>query len=215
MRSGEVKARNRHASFAGYISGMITKSFVSTHEYSFTGGSRHMNHRDTSYNGMNHRLRIWREALAMGVPGLLNLLHEPSVNRPRSVILGIYLYLLALSLGMPTVAINMAKSSSFSSAIVSLTTFAIFAAIALWVTRKIYLGRNWARVIFLVLFLLGLVGLILDDLQPEHIQHQVGVFLFWVQTLLSGTSVVMWFLPSSNRWFRYTQSPDRKLGEQP
>jgi len=77
----------------------------------------------------------------------------------------------------------------------------VFFGLYLLLVRKISERRNWARIVYLVLVLIGLPFVILSDiaeLKGSLLSGSVNVILLILQ--LAGTALL--FTSSSNRWFR-------------
>lgn len=89
-----------------------------------------------------------------------------------------------------------------------LTMLTVLAILALGI-HKLWQGRNWARVTFLVLFILGLPFALPTLLQ----QFEASIFsgFFGVLQLgLQGVALVMLYLPESNAWF-FRASPSAQM----
>ncbi|MDZ4356400.1 MAG: hypothetical protein U1B84_08290 [Variovorax sp.] len=80
---------------------------------------------------------------------------------------------------------------------IAMTVLAILAALVFAVAK----GFNWARIAFLVLFLLGLPSLyfVRESLLQEGVPSLV---ILLAQTAVQFAALVLWFLPTSNAWFR-------------
>lgn len=79
--------------------------------------------------------------------------------------------------------------------------------ILLWLIVKISHGRNWARITYLIFFVLGLIGIIqkylMTPTQPMLIQA-------WdiIACLLQLVALVLLFTKDSNQWFRSKKITD-------
>ena len=62
-------------------------------------------------------------------------------------------------------------------------------------------GRNWARITYLVLFLLGLPFLVMSYWANWRMAP-IAALSGTTQTLLQAVAVVLVFVPASRRWFR-------------
>ena len=68
-------------------------------------------------------------------------------------------------------------------------------------TTAIAKGMNWARVTFVLLFLLGLPSMFfMRELLLRESQLSLGILA--VQTVFQLSATVLLFLPASNIWFR-------------
>jgi len=66
--------------------------------------------------------------------------------------------------------------------------------------------KNWARYLWLVIFVLGNL-MTLSGHAPTNYHYRVLAYFSYVQTLLQAVITVSLFLPASNRWFK-TKSMD-------
>lgn len=80
---------------------------------------------------------------------------------------------------------------SFVSVILILTIF----------TYKIWLGRNWARIILTVFYALGLYPFI-KELPVEAQRSLIVVFGSISQIVLQLAAIILIFLPASSDWFK-------------
>ena len=84
----------------------------------------------------------------------------------------------------------------------ALFTVAVYSFLA----YKIYQGRSWARWVFAVLWILGMLGLSVLSFAPQ-VARQIP-WTAWVmtgiQTVIQLTALVLLFVPVSSRWFRAT-----------
>jgi hypothetical protein len=71
-------------------------------------------------------------------------------------------------------------------------------------------GRNWARILFLVLFVAGLPMTPSALLQFDRDPTRVVLLLF--QCSLQVVALVLLFLPPSNTWFRSLKAARRAVG---
>ena len=104
-------------------------------------------------------------------------------------------WLLAGSLALGAIKTSLAPVHG--SLWVVVATIAIVAGLTAAISR----GVNWARVTFLVLFLLGLPGMffIRELLLRES---RVSLVILAAQTVFQLTAAALLFLPASTAWFR-------------
>lgn len=70
--------------------------------------------------------------------------------------------------------------------------------------------RNWARITWLVIFVLGSVLMLLNHHQAHYVHMSLRYFAM-LQVLLQIAITLLLFLPPSNSWFRQTGfQPDRR-----
>lgn len=118
---------------------------------------------------------------------------ENITRRPRAATLGVWLIVASLLLGVLKGVVLPVAGPLW----IGFVTGAILAALTAAVAR----GRNWARVTWLVLFLLGLpVIFFVGDLLLREGAASVAILV--VQTIAQLVALVLLFRPSSNAWFR-------------
>lgn len=73
----------------------------------------------------------------------------------------------------------------------------------------IYRRKNWARYLWLVIFVLGNV-MTFSGHAPADYHYAVLKYFSYLQTLLQAVITVLLFLPASGRWFKNpeTKSPE-------
>jgi hypothetical protein len=64
----------------------------------------------------------------------------------------------------------------------------------------LYLGKNWARIVYAVLGVLSLAGG-LSGPNPAGVHHGFVVLNHWAGLAVTAVVLMMLFLPPSNRWF--------------
>jgi hypothetical protein len=69
-----------------------------------------------------------------------------------------------------------------------------------WLTHKTNQGRNWARITFLVLYILGTIISIPAFLTVSHSIVDIGIFV--IQAILQAAALVMLFAASARPWFK-------------
>ena len=80
-------------------------------------------------------------------------------------------------------------------------TLVITVSIIIFFIYKISVGRNWARITYTVLFLLGIYPYIL--LWPAEYSRNILLFIISItQTLFQVGGTILLFLPESNNWFK-------------
>lgn len=64
---------------------------------------------------------------------------------------------------------------------------------------KIYMGRNWARLLFAALLVAGLMSVLVWDGSGVH--HPVVGYLWWVQAALQSACALLLFRKDARQWF--------------
>lgn len=83
----------------------------------------------------------------------------PPVSRPREVSLAALLLWLAIGLGVVDALVNTPPAPVGTLAVWG-ALYVLWLGLSVWVTHKISRGRNWARVAFLIYFLIGVPGFV-------------------------------------------------------
>lgn len=74
-------------------------------------------------------------------------------------------------------------------------------AIIWWILSSIAKGKNWARIVQLVFFVLGILGVLMVFSMPQQVPVIVWV-LYAVQMGLNLYGIILLFGGASNAWFR-------------
>ena len=132
---------------------------------------------------------------------------------PRSVKLAVALLLFSAAC---SIAITLAMlagvlpSPASPSPAMDAASAGLGLVINIFLAYKIYTGRNWARWVFTILWLLGTIGLMLSftflrTLGSEEVWKSVP-WTTWIgagiQTLIQVVAIVCLFLGESSKWFR-------------
>jgi hypothetical protein len=125
---------------------------------------------------------------------------RPAV-KPSQVVLAVRLLWGMLALGLMNSAVQWPKLVEATPAemivAIQLVTFAIVG----WLTIKISSGRNWARITYLVLFLIGLPGFFLQ--MPAVLAYSMlAAVLSFVQLAAQGLALVLVFRKPGSDWYR-------------
>lgn len=120
---------------------------------------------------------------------------------PAPVASALKLIYASLAIGVVRAALEwpqMMRMMTPGSAIFSLLfTFAFL----LWLANRVARGRNWARIVFLIFFLLGLpfsIGPLLQSLGYAPLSGMLGV----IQLTLQVVALVLMFSRQASPWFR-------------
>lgn len=87
-------------------------------------------------------------------------------HRPRSVELAVYLLWIALALSLPTALFEYRRAAADGAGLVLLAFMVPLFALSIVMNLSIGRGRNWARILFLALYLLSVFSFLgaLDDM---------------------------------------------------
>lgn len=138
--------------------------------------------------------------------------NAPPSERPKSVTNAIRLVWLTFVIGIPFGFYSTATSDAGAGAVVvALVVVAIVDAVAFgicfWLLDGVGKGKNWARIVLLVLFLLGVAGSLLTPVMIKALGQSVpeSTVLEWsvmlVQDGLMIAALFLMFSPSARPWF--------------
>lgn len=126
---------------------------------------------------------------------------SPGSLKPTDVVSGVKLLYMSLLLGIVSAVLDFRSEVALSSAVQVVTTIVVTSGLLLFLIVKISDGRNWARITFLILYLLGL-GVSLPFLYYELRRSPMGGFMFILQSLLQTVALFFLFKRSSGVWFK-------------
>lgn len=126
--------------------------------------------------------------------------NEP-ISKPRNVKLSIILIVLVTfiaTLNFISKFIFLGSNFSFTeNAIPFLISFFIY----LFLAFQINLGRNWARILYIVMIVLFMI-IVMSDIIRSMSGNQLSTLILIIETLLGLGAVVLLLTKSSNRFFR-------------
>jgi hypothetical protein len=130
----------------------------------------------------------------------VNGIDNPKDEPPKKIGHAVRLLYATLAIGV----VRGVMEGSANSAAAGLV-FTMFIAVAVlgfmgWLIFMIGRRRNWARITFLVLFLLGSPAILL--LVRSFAANPVSGFLGFAQVVLQAAALVFLFQPESSAWFR-------------
>jgi hypothetical protein len=127
---------------------------------------------------------------------------EESANppRPRDIDRGVKLAYASLLFGIVADVVDFRHFFTLDN----LTTFVFTYGIFLFLILKVSSGRNWARIVLLLISLVGLgfLGLYPRWLLVEAFRRNPRVFLQIVPGLLQCAALFFWFRRGSGAWFK-------------
>ncbi len=127
--------------------------------------------------------------------------NDATIQRPSRVSTAVLLLKAALALGAMTSAAHVIRAVSGTTMIVALALVIAFFAIGFLLVWRISLGNNWARIILLVLVIVGTplsVPGYIRDLKHSLAWPAVSIVI----TILQLVGTFLLFTGSSNPWFR-------------
>lgn len=121
--------------------------------------------------------------------------------RPQSVTTAVNLLWTSLAVGLVKITMDFSHLASLGSAAIALGTFlAVFAVMSLLIF-KIAAGRNWARISFVVFFVLGVlpaVPIVIDEFGRSGLLGLLSV----LQTGLQLYALWLIFSQPGKAWFK-------------
>jgi hypothetical protein len=90
---------------------------------------------------------------------------------------------------------SLARGTAIGATVLSVVLSVVFSVLIIVFARKLRQGRNWARIVLLVIAVLQVFGVI------------GGYGLGALHFLVMAAAAVLSFLPASNAWFRSTKAP--------
>ena len=122
-------------------------------------------------------------------------------NQPTHIKSAVILIIFSLVIGFIKLALDYDFITSLAPILTTVIILVITALIMLFFAYKIWVGRNWARIVFTVFFVIGVYPAIL--LLPAEADRSVLIFLSSIlQVLLQIVAIIFMFLPTSNTWFK-------------
>lgn len=116
-----------------------------------------------------------------------------------SLILGIIFGIIAIATGHDIKHLPQ-KMSATQIMLVAIVTLGVVSLIKYWFIRMIAGGRNWARIIYLIMVILGLLAM------ASHIHTLIGQGTLYliptiINTVIDLCAVFLLFTSESNAWF--------------
>ena len=122
-------------------------------------------------------------------------------ERPRAVTRAVLFLTSSLAIGLIASILRLAQRISGAPMIFSLVIVIAFFSLLFFLVMKISAGNNWARIVCLVLVLIGLPFAIPAYLQEVR-THVVSGTLSIIITLLQVIGTYLLFTKQSNPWFK-------------
>jgi len=126
------------------------------------------------------------------------------VERPREATRAVQLISASFLIGGIRAAFELTHKVSGVYFLVAIFLLIAFFGICFFLVSKIAAGRNWARIVFIVLVLIGLPFAILgyiQELRTSLLSGSISIIIAILQ--LIGTYLL--FTKNSNAWFRRTK----------
>jgi hypothetical protein len=130
---------------------------------------------------------------------------EPREERPIEVTWAVRLMWTSLAVGVITVLGPYLLQISVGLLLYLLIAGGIRYVISAWIILKIARGRNWARFLFLTVFIFGLGSMAVKWQVYSQVitgKNTLTAVTFVAKTLLDIGAACLLFMPRANRWFR-------------
>jgi succinate-acetate transporter protein len=127
-------------------------------------------------------------------------------KKPSSIALAINLAWASLALGFVRLAIDYQHMQSLAPVVVLISIFVFVFVITAFLVLKMSAGRNWARITFLVLFVIGVIPtipMLLADFSRSAVSGAIGV----IQAGLQLYALVLVFTEPGKHWFKKVVAP--------
>jgi hypothetical protein len=122
-------------------------------------------------------------------------------SRPKVITTAIRILTLSIAIGLLMSLVRVAQQVSGAPLILAILIVLAFFGVFLFLVSRIWAGRNWARIVFLILVLIGLPFAIpnyIAELRKNVLSGSVSMLIVILQLL--GTYLL--FTKNSNTWFR-------------
>ena len=101
---------------------------------------------------------------------------------PKNILIGVRLLIIALGLGIIRAIIGIPMLEDPIAIRITIIIVVPFVLLAGFLIYKIYREKNWARITFLVLFIVGVIGNI-DDMILWFFEIQILLVLYIIETI--------------------------------
>ena len=121
--------------------------------------------------------------------------------RPKRVTTGVQFLLASLTLGTITAALGVVRTTSGTVMVGALIFVLMFFAVGFVLVWRIAAGKNWARIVWLVLVLIGTPFALrsyLATMKVSVLSSSLSIFI----TILQLVGTYLLITGSSNSWFR-------------
>jgi hypothetical protein len=127
-------------------------------------------------------------------------------EKPRAVALAVSLLWASIAIGFAKIPLDFQSLAAMPSPGLIWSIVVLVLAFFCFLILKISSGRNWARITYLVLFLIGLIPA-LPTLTSEFARAPIVAILSIVQAIMQGYAVFLLFTGPGKTWFQ-KKAPD-------
>lgn len=131
------------------------------------------------------------------------VLSQPIMDRPRQVVTAIWLAAIGYGLGLLVMFLSWDYYSKLQSTGMFIGSQLFSLAIMVWIYYKIYVGRNWARIVLLVFSILGGLA-ILNRAVMDLLAAAPAIAKVQMYVGLGLNAAILWllFFSPARQWFR-------------
>jgi ATP-dependent Zn protease len=124
-----------------------------------------------------------------------------SIERPSDVTRAIQLLYASIAIGFVSSIFRLASEVSGAPIAFAFIPLILFFGLFAFLVFKISKGRNWARIAFLVIFLLGIpfaIPIYVQELERSFLSGSLSILIALLQLM----AVYLLFRRNSNSWFK-------------
>ncbi len=123
-------------------------------------------------------------------------------QRPRQISVAIWLLCISFAIGYLNrdLVYPLIAGTAFPRVPAMAASFIIGIAVSMWIGRKLLLGRNWMRVTFLILFVLGLAFTPFRMARLFHGSNEL-LIIYVVQSVIQAFAILLMFIKPGSSWF--------------
>jgi hypothetical protein len=129
-----------------------------------------------------------------------------AVSKPKAVAIAVLILWLALAIGLISLVVRLSQTAQPVSSGLLYSILAIAFAVMAFFVYKISQGRNWARITYLVLMLLGMFRTVPSLVSAIDRAPGAGA-LSAIVVVAQLVAIALLFTGSSNAWFRRRREP--------
>jgi len=131
------------------------------------------------------------------------VLSQPTMDRPKQVVIAIWLAAIGYVLGLLVMFLSWDYYSRLQSTGMFIGSQLFSLAIMVWIYYKIYVGRNWARIVLLVFSILGGLA-ILNRAVMDLLAAAPAIAKVQMYVGLGLNAAILWllFFSPARQWFR-------------
>lgn len=129
-------------------------------------------------------------------------------GKPQTVTVAVYLLWASIAIGLVKIPLDLPALTAMPSQGLIWSVVVLVLAFFCFLIVKISAGRNWARITYLVFFLIGLIPA-LPTLMSEFTRAPVIGILSVVQFIMQGYAVFLLFTNPGKTWFQKARAPEQ------